>query len=102
MKKSISTLLLLGTALLPMQSYACTAVYVGKNASADGTVIFAKSNDYQAVWGNHIVLKERVENVPGRTMPVDNDATVLAPLPETTYRYTATPWMDSAVAQNHL
>jgi len=33
---------------------------------------------------------------------VDNDATVLAPLPDTTYRYTSTPWMDSANALNGL
>ena len=39
---------------------ACTAVYVGRDASADGTVMIAKSNDYQAVWPNHVTLTERV------------------------------------------
>lgn len=81
---------------------ACTAVYVGADASDDGTVIIAKSNDYQAVWGNYVTIVERVENTPGRTMPVDNDATVFAELPATTYRYTATPWMDSTTALNGL
>ena len=81
---------------------ACTAVYVGSKASADGTVIMAKSNDYQDVWANYVTIVERVEDAPGRTMPVDNDKTVFAPLPDTTYRYTATPWMESATAANGL
>ena len=81
---------------------ACTAVYVGQEASADGTILMAKSNDYQDNWGNHVTVTERVENAPGRTMPVDNDRTVFAELPPTTYRYTATPWMDSTLALNGL
>ena len=84
------------------QAYACTAVYVGSKASADGTVIMAKSNDYQDVWANYVTITERVENKSGRTMPVDNDKTVFAPLPDTTYRYTSTPWMESATAANGL
>ncbi len=84
------------------QAYACTAVYVGSKASADGTVIMAKSNDYQDVWANYVTITERVENEPGRTMPVDNDKTVFATLPDTTYRYTSTPWMASATAANGL
>ena len=81
---------------------ACTAVYVGPDASADGTTIMAKSNDYQDVWANYVEITERVDNEPGRTMPVDNDATVFAELPATTYRYTSTPWMDSATKSNGL
>lgn len=82
--------------------YACTGVYVGSDVSEDGTIIMAKSNDYQDVWGNYVTIVERVENKPGRTMPVDNEASVYAPLPDTTYRYTATPWMDSTTAYNEL
>lgn len=81
---------------------ACTAVYVGGEVSEDGTTLIAKSNDYQAVLGNHVTITERVENQPGRTMPVDFDATVFAELPATTYRYTSTPWMDSAAVANGL
>ena len=84
------------------QAYACTAVYVGSKASADGTVIMAKSNDYQDVWANYVTITERVENKSGRTMPVDNDKTVFTALPDTTYRYTSTPWMASATAANGL
>lgn len=85
-----------------VSAYACTAVYVGSDASDDGTTIIAKSNDYQANWGNYVTITERVENKEGRTMPVDNDATVFADLPATTYRYTSTPWFDSTTAQNGL
>ena len=85
-----------------MHALACTAVYVGRDVSEDGTILLAKSNDYQDVWANYVTITERVENKPGRTMPVDNGATVFAPLPDTTYRYTSTPWMDSAIALNGL
>ena len=85
-----------------VQVSACTAVYVGSEVSADGTILMAKSNDYQDVWPNYITITERVENKPGRTMQVDNGATVFAPLPDTTYRYTSTPWMDSATFMNGL
>ena len=102
MKRFASFVLVLAVLVLPISAFGCTAVYVGRDVSEDGSLIFAKSNDNQAVWPNRITVTERVENVPGRTMPVDNDATVLAPLPATTYRYTATPWMDSTVAMNGL
>ena len=85
-----------------LSTYACTAVYVGSDASDDGTTIIGKSNDYQANWGNYVTITERVENKEGRTMPVDNDKTVFASLPATTYRYTSTPWFDSTTKQNGL
>ena len=81
---------------------ACTAVYVGSEVSEDGTVLIGKSNDYQDVWANYVTITEHVDNESGRTMPVDNDATVFAPIPATTYRYTSTPWMASATAANGL
>ena len=77
---------------------ACTAVYVGADASADGTIMLARCNDYPAVWPNYVTVYNRVEGEPGRTMPVDEAQTVFADLPETTYQYTATPWMDSMQA----
>ena len=102
-KKAICTFLITVLFLvLSAEAYACTAVYVGKAVSADGTVIMAKSNDYQDVWANYVTITPRVENTPVRTMPVDNAATVFAPLPADTYRYTSTPWMDSATAVNGL
>lgn len=102
-KKLISAAICLTVLLLTAVSAgACTAVYVGPKVSEDGTVILAKSNDYQDNWANHVILTERVENQPGRRMPVDNAATVFAELPATTFRYTATPFTDSAMAINGL
>ena len=83
-------------------AYACTAVYVGSGASSDGTIIMAKSNDYQAVWANYMTVTDAIENQPGRTMPVDNEGAVFAELPANTYKYTSTPWMDSTTAANEL
>lgn len=55
---------------------ACTSVYVGSEVSDDGSVIFARSNDFQEVWGNHITVTPRVENEPGRFMPINNNGSV--------------------------
>ena len=74
-------------------AFACTAVYVGKDVSEDGTVIIAKCNDYPDVLANNVALMERVENVPGRKMPVNEACTVFFDLPATTYKYLSTPWM---------
>ena len=103
LKAACAVVLCLFIGLLGMlPAFACTAVYVGCEVSEDGTTIIAKSNDYQAVWANYVEITERVENEPGRVMPIDNDATVFAELPATTYRYTSTPWMDSTTEQNGL
>ena len=84
------------------EARACTAAYVGSEVSADGTIMMAKSNDYQDVWANYVTIVEHVDDQPGRTMPIDNDRTVFTEIPATTYRYTATPWMDSTMAYNGL
>lgn len=107
LKHSVATLCVVVASLAsclgaPTSALACTAVYVGCEASDDGTVIIAKSNDYQAVWPNYVEVTERVDNKPGRTMQVDNDVTVFAGLPATTYRYTSMPFMDSSTAMNGL
>lgn len=103
MRKMITTIACLLLALIITgNASACTAVYVGRQISEDGTTIIAKSNDYQDVWGNYVEITERVEDTPGRMMPIDNEATVFAELPPTTYRYTSTPFMDSAIAINGL
>ena len=78
-------------------SAACTAVYVGSEVSADGSLIFARSNDVQEVFGNHITVNPRVENESGRVMPVSKDGNVTTEIPETTYKYTATPFMNSTM-----
>ena len=79
-------------------SYACTGVYIGKEASADGTFILARSNDCPKIFATRMMTVPRVERDPGREMPVDNNSAVFAQLPETTYKYTATPFMDSTMS----
>ena len=76
--KKLIVLILCGLMLCSMQasSAACTAVYVGSDVSADGSVIFARSNDFQDVWGNHITVTPRVDNESGRFMPISDDGTV--------------------------
>ena len=81
-------------------SAACTGVYVGKDASADGSFIIARSNDFRADWGNHVTVTPHVENTPGRVMPVSADGLVKTEIPATTYKYTATPYMKSAGVSN--
>ena len=98
LKKLLGITLAVVLTLLTFTASACTGIYVGPEASADGTILMGRSNDHQGIWGNYAEIVERVENVPGRTMAVDNGGTVFMPLPDTTYRYTATPWLDSTVA----
>ena len=97
-KKSM-ILVLCALILCSMQACtACTAVYVGSDASDDGSAIVARSNDYPAVWGNHITVTPAVENQPGRVMPVNEYGSVRTEIPANTYQYTSTPYMDSTVA----
>lgn len=97
--KKFIILVFCGLLVFSMQACAaCTAVYVGQDVSADGSIIFARSNDYQEVWGNHITVTPRVENVSGRFMPISVDGKVSIEIPSTTYKYTATPYMDSTLA----
>lgn len=109
MKKRFLKVCAMATAMIlafmvlgPVSASACTAVYVGADVSEDATILIARSNDYPDIWPNYVTVTPRVENVPGRTMPVDNGDTVFAEIPATTYRYTATPWMESATKYNGL
>lgn len=91
------------TCFIPLcgtEAFACTGIYVGPEVSTDGTRIVCRSNDTQAVWGNYVMVQPAVEDVPGRMMSVDESGDVETELPETTYRYTATPYMDSTMAIN--
>lgn len=100
--KYLTAILLMVTVLVSLSgtAFACTAVYVGRDVSEDGTAIIAKCNDYPEVLANHVVMTERVEDVPGRKMPVDEACTVFFDLPPTTYQYASTPWMESTQAYN--
>lgn len=100
--KRIFILLLCLIIVFGYSASACTAIYVGSEVSADGSILIARSNDYQANWANRLEATERVEDQPGRVMPVDNAGTVFAPIPSTTYHYVSTPWMDSTCVINKM
>lgn len=101
LSKVLISILLCGLLVCGMQTgSACTAVYVGPDVSADGSAIIARSNDWQDVWGSHLAVTPRVEDQPGRLMPVSGDEKVKVEIPATTYKYTSTPFMDSARAYN--
>lgn len=91
-------MLLAGTASV---SAECTGVYVGPEASSDGSVILARCNDTQGTNPSRVNVVPRVENQPGRTMPVDMAGKVQAKLPKTTYKYTEIPFMDSHYIAEH-
>ena len=98
LSKKLMILVLCGVLLLSIQScFACTAVYVGQNATDDGSIIFGRSNDYPDNYGNHITVTPAVENESGRYMPVNNNGSVKAEIPATTYQYTSTPFMNSTL-----
>ncbi|MBQ2612413.1 MAG: C69 family dipeptidase, partial [Methanobrevibacter sp.] len=98
LSKKLLLLVLCGLLVCSMQACAaCTGLYVGSDVSDDGSIIVARSNDYPAVWGNHITVTPEVENEPGRLMPVSDDGSVKTEIPETTYQYTATPYMNSTL-----
>ncbi|MDO4183289.1 MAG: C69 family dipeptidase [Coriobacteriia bacterium] len=83
-------------------AWACTGIYVGNQASTDGSAIYVRSNDHQCVWGNRISMVDRVESQSGRTAGVNVDGSITTALPDTTYKYVCTPWMDSTCAENKL
>lgn len=71
-------------------AFACTAVYVGKDASEDGTIMIGRSNDvHPTVAPTMIQVVERVEDTPGRFYK--DDWGFSYPLPPTTYKYTCIP-----------
>ena len=60
--KIMIAILICGLLVCGMQACAaCTAVYVGPDVSADGSIIMARSNDWQDVVGSHLTVNPRVE-----------------------------------------
>ena len=100
MKKILCLLVCILFCLLTVSASACTGVYIGKDVSTDGTYIIARSNDTQGVRATRVMVVPRIEQDPGREMPIDNEASTLDLLPTTTFKYTGTPLMDSTRLAN--
>lgn len=67
-------------------AFACTGLYVGKNASADGTTIIARSEDISPSDYNKVHTVVPASDVPGRVMEDINGFAF--PLPDHTHKYT--------------
>jgi len=86
----LAVTLVIALTLSTASVFACTAVYVGKDVSADGSTILARSEDQgTGAYNKMFVVVDRVENVPGRT--IDDVNGFSYKLPETTYKYTMVP-----------
>ena len=74
-------------ALSNVSALACTGVYVGKEASADGTIIIARSEDISpSDYPKLHTVVAGVEDEPGRVLEDINGFSM--ELPATTYQYT--------------
>ena len=90
--------LLLGTTLnvilaicVPLQSLACTGLYIGKQCSMNGAVIIARCNDFHpAVVMPYVQITEAVQNQAGRYVRGINGFSW--ELPASTFRYVSVPY----------
>lgn len=73
-----------------VSAFACTGFYVGKGASANGTTMIGHTVDSWTTAQSVTWVVDRVEDEPGRTYKVADG--VEFPLPDTTYKYTTTPF----------
>ena len=70
--------------------FACTNVYIGKDASADGTTVIARSEDQLASPYNKMFKVQPRVKEAGRTF-TDTGTGAVFELPELTYKYTYVP-----------
>lgn len=84
-------------------AFACTGYYVGKDASVNGTYMIGHTVDaFNTFQSKQVIVPHSDE--PGRTFQIamtidqlfrgENPELASIPLPDTTYKYTATPFMD--------
>lgn len=87
----ILALTIAGVVLLSGSTFACTGVYVGKDASDQGTYIIARSEDQQqGVCNKQFLVEPRINNEEGRVL-LDPYTRFELPLPAITYQYTSVP-----------
>lgn len=81
-------LLLITSCAYSSLASACTAVYIGKKVSADGTTMLGRSEDLSsfAAYNKMYLVVPKKENAPGRIFKDANGLRIS--LPPTTYKYT--------------
>jgi dipeptidase len=73
---------------------ACTGIAIGKNATADGSVIITRNEDYDVNnWAKHMVVHLRKVNKAGTIMTFPTGLKV--PASKISYKYTAMPDWDA-------
>ncbi len=79
------------TAVLSAQTgaMACTGVYVGKDVSADGSVMIARTEDMTSSNSKRFIVHPAKDHEPGELYTDAHGLSI--EYPEHTYRYTATP-----------
>lgn len=85
------------TVIFTQNVFACTGVYVGKDISADGTYIIARSNDFQRTYPSRMIIIPEKKGVFDRKMAVGPLDGLLADIPKDTYKFTGTPFATSII-----
>lgn len=72
---------------------SCTSILIGKNATADGSVIIGRNEDSQTAWPKHLQFNARQEQKNAIFKSKANKFQM--PLPDVAFQYSATPeWTD--------
>ena len=73
--------------------HSCTSILVGKNATADGSVIIGRNEDFKPSWPKHFVVHPSADIDNNKY--ISNATGVTISLPSHRFKYTATPeWTD--------
>lgn len=91
-KNIFSKMVVVMTAMLlciSAQAHACTGFYVGKDVSEDGSVMIARTEDLTSNGSKRFIVHAAADHSEGEMYRDAHGLTF--PLPEHTYRYTATP-----------
>lgn len=100
-KTAVAMALAVGVVLPSMNAAACTTVLVGKKASADGSTIMARSEDYSPTNAKHFIVHPAKTNPKGTIYVSTNEELkeeerFKIELPENQLKYTATPEWDAS------
>lgn len=85
---TLAALMILGCCTSAM---ACTGFYVGKDASANGSIVIGHTVDAMTYAQGKVVVYPHDET-PGRVIKLSDELSV--PLPDVTYQFSATPFHD--------
>lgn len=88
---TFTTIMFIFLIILPkVNSFACTSVLAGKNATVDGSVMIARNEDQYNAWGKKFVVHNRqTSSSPVIYKSTDNGFEY--PIGTLSYKYTATP-----------